>query len=76
MSPERFTGGGVPLSKLEALARRRRREKIVANVISVAGVVAIIVIVIALRLWIVGAEMDCFWARDVGLCMAVKGSGS
>lgn len=47
--------------------RNRRNEKIIGAIV----VVAMFSLAIGIRLLIVGGDMTCFWAQDVGTCMAI-----
>lgn len=46
---------------------------VLAVILGSLFLVAIIAIPILIRLWIVQGDMTCFFATDVGVCMAVKG---
>lgn len=46
-----------------------------ANVIAGLFIASMFVAVIIIRYLIVGDFGDCFWAQDVGTCLAIQGVG-
>ena len=66
MSDKKFT--------FEQLKKRNKRERIFYNVIGILFVLVAIPIGVFVRFMIIGGEFnECFWAQDVGTCLALKG---
>lgn len=57
----------------EKLKKRNNRERIFYNVIGILVVLVIISIGVFVRFMIIGGEFnECFWAQDVGTCLALR----
>lgn len=66
MSDKKFT--------FEQLKKRNKRELIFYNVIGILFVLVAIPIGVFVRFMIIGGEFnECFWAQDVGTCLALRG---
>lgn len=53
--------------------KRNNRERIFYNLVGIAIVLAIISVVVVVRFLIIGGEFnECFWAQDVGTCLALR----
>ncbi|HMT88114.1 MAG TPA: hypothetical protein PKC73_00640 [Dermatophilaceae bacterium] len=66
MSDKKFT--------FEQLKKRNKRERIFYNVIGILFVLVAIPIGVFVRFMIIGGEFnECFWAQDVGTCLALRG---
>lgn len=65
MSDKKFT--------FEQLKKRNKRERIFYNVIGILFVLVTIPIGVFVRFMIIGGEFnECFWAQDVGTCLALR----
>ena len=65
MSDKKFT--------FEQLKKRNNRERIFYNVIGILVVLVIMAIGVFVRFMISGGEFnECFWAQDVGTCLALR----
>ena len=65
MSDKKFT--------FEQLKKRNKRERIFYNVIGILFVLVAIPIGVFVRFMIIGGEFnECFWAQDVGTCLALR----
>lgn len=57
----------------EQLKKRNNRERIFYNLVGIAIVLAIISVAVVVRFLIIGGEFnECFWAQDVGTCLALR----
>ena len=57
----------------EKLKKSNNRERIFYNLVGIAIVLAIISIAVIVRYFIIGGEFnECFWAQDVGTCLALR----
>ena len=57
----------------EQMKKRNNRERIFYNLVGIAIVLAIISIAVIVRYFIIGGEFnECFWAQDVGTCLALR----
>ena len=58
---------------IEELRKRNNRERILYNFIGILIVLIIISIGAFVRFMIIGGEFnECFWAQDVGTCLALR----
>lgn len=65
MSDKKFT--------FEQLKKRNNRERILYNFIGILIVLIIMSIGVFVRFMIIGGEFnECFWAQDVGTCLALR----
>lgn len=57
----------------EELRKRNNRERVLYNIIGIFVVLLIISIGVFVRFMIIGGEFnECFWAQDVGTCLALR----
>ena len=57
----------------EQLKKRNNRERIFYNLVGIAIVLVIISMGVIVRYLIIGGEFnECFWAQDVGTCLALR----
>lgn len=57
----------------EQLKKHNNRVRIFYNLVGIAIVLAIISIGVIVRYFIIGGEFnECFWAQDVGTCLALR----
>ena len=65
-----FTWDPVTQAQID---KRKRKDRIITNIIGWAIVLGILAIAVTIRLAIIGWEYnECFWAQDVGTCLAVR----
>lgn len=66
-----FTWDPVTQARID---KRRKRQRIINTVGYIVTTLVILAVVVTIRMAIIGWEYnECFWAQDVGTCLAVRG---
>lgn len=61
-----------PVTQAE-IDKRKRKERIRTAILGWVIVLSVIAIAVTIRMAIIGWEYnECFWAQDVGTCLAVR----
>lgn len=65
-----FTWDPVTQARID---KRRRRGKIIGNILGILFVLGILAIGVTIRMAIIGWEYnECFWAQDIGTCLSIR----
>lgn len=57
----------------EQLKKRNGRINVLYNIVGIAILLIIVGIAFLVRFFIIGGEFnECFWAQDVGTCLALR----